>query len=560
MAPVIRFPLDPTGTNPNNLVINEAHALNTGVQVRAAIPMYGPFYAAGVVVTDAATNKPLAANQYSMVDLLQDATMLYGQAIYCTILITDTTVSNNITITYQVLGGEYQFSDQALQQIYSTLITDNRTIDWASVLNKPTLYPPSLHEHLLADVYGFESVVAAIERVRNAIVTSDIPTLQALIDWANKEWGPLSGMTLLTAADVAAGLPVFKIVTYDLIQGTLAALQAGATANDAAIAALQKQQTTDVANISALQTGQAADQSAIAAIQAAIAAIQKQQNTDVAAIAAETAARVAGDNTLTTNLNGEITRAENAEAALASSITNTNNALAAEVSRATGAENTISTNLANEVTRAKSVESGLQSSINTVASNLAAETTRAEAAESTLTTNLNSTNTALSNEVTRAKAAESALSTGVSNNATAISAETTRATNAEATLTSSVNTLTTNLNSTNTALSNEVTRAKGAESTLSTDITNETNRATAAEASLSNSVSAETSRAQAAEAALSSTISSDVSSINNVINTLSSEIVALQNYDVANTNGQGVKTISTSTPVGGSNGDVWYQI
>ena len=87
-------------------------------------------------------------------------------------------------------------------------------------------------------------------------------------------------------------------------------------------------------------------------------------------IAAEVTNRIAGDKTLTTNLNTEVTRAK-------------------------AAESTLTTNLNSEITRAKAAES-------TLTTNLNSEITRAKAAESTLTTNLNS-------EITRAKAAESTL-------------------------------------------------------------------------------------------------------------------------------------------------------
>ena len=47
--PVIRYPLDPTGVNPNNLVIGELAVLQTR-PVRAITPIYGPFFSESVKV------------------------------------------------------------------------------------------------------------------------------------------------------------------------------------------------------------------------------------------------------------------------------------------------------------------------------------------------------------------------------------------------------------------------------------------------------------------------------------------------------------------------------
>ena len=252
-VPVVRFQLDPTGTNPNNLVTNEPHSLDTNVQIRAIAPTYGPFYEAGLVITDSATNTALSSSQYSLVELLQDATMLFGQGIYGVILITDSAVSSSVSITYQSLGGEYQSSSAGVINAYQTLIGDNRPVDWVNVLNKPAQYPPTLHEHLLSDVYGFQTIVAALERVKNAIVLNNIPPLNALVTWMNG---------LFT------------------------------TTNNAIVAETNRAETEEANLQTELNTETAARISGDSNL-------QTELNT-------ETAARIAGDATLQTELNAEI--------------------------------------------------------------------------------------------------------------------------------------------------------------------------------------------------------------------------------------------------------------
>ncbi len=178
-----RYALDPTGTNPDNLVVNEVHTINSNA-VRACAPTNGAYYTESIIVYDEATDMALVKNtDYQCVELLQDATLRFGKEICVLVLITNPNVSTQIRLAYQVVGGEFQYDGSTIINLYETAIKDDRSVDWVSILNKPIEYPPSLHRHLLEDVYGFEPVVAALERIRNAIALSDIPAFEAAMEW-----------------------------------------------------------------------------------------------------------------------------------------------------------------------------------------------------------------------------------------------------------------------------------------------------------------------------------------------------------------------------------------
>ena len=182
-VPILRYPLDTTGVNVNNAVIGELHTL-TANNVRAIAPTYGPFFTESLVVFDAALNTTLSRGvDYQCVELLQDASLLTGKEVCCIILIKNPAVSNTARINYQCLGAEYQNSAAAVISLYETVIQDNRPVDWANVINKPFEFNPALHNHLLEDIYGFQAVVSALERVRNAVILSDVPAFEFLIDW-----------------------------------------------------------------------------------------------------------------------------------------------------------------------------------------------------------------------------------------------------------------------------------------------------------------------------------------------------------------------------------------
>lgn len=175
MPPVIvRYPLDPTGVNPDNLVIGEEHVLSSRL-TRSIAPIYGAYYAESMVLTDKATNLQLVRNQqWFPAELYEVPTALYGKEVFALVIITDPSVSNTVTINYQAVGGEYGSSEEAIINLIETIELDNRPVTWPNVLLKPSEYPPSLHLHDIGDVYGFEYLVHALNRIRMAVEYGDL--------------------------------------------------------------------------------------------------------------------------------------------------------------------------------------------------------------------------------------------------------------------------------------------------------------------------------------------------------------------------------------------------
>jgi hypothetical protein len=174
MTPLlIRYPLDPTGVSPNNLVTGEIQNLTANRNVRAIAPFYGAFFTESLVITDMATNQPLTTSQYYAAEMYELPTARYGKEICAVILITDPTVSNQVSLQYQTLGGPYGTSAQAIIQQIENLQLDTRPVAWGDILGRPSAFPPAFHLHDIGDVYGFEYLVHAIDRLRDAIEVGD---------------------------------------------------------------------------------------------------------------------------------------------------------------------------------------------------------------------------------------------------------------------------------------------------------------------------------------------------------------------------------------------------
>lgn len=236
--PIYTYPLDPTGTNANNLVQGEVHSLSAR-PIRILAPNYGAFFTDSVVVRDNVTNAILTkGTQYECVQLHQVASLKFGKNICTLIMIKDPDVNSAVKVRYQVVGGEYSDNSANIITMYEAVVNDNRTVDWLDVSDKPLQYPPTLHNQLLSSVYGFEPLVDAIDRLRQALILTNVPAFEELIDWIN---GLISGfpahiqdrnnphvvtgtqvglglvenLPVVTQEEVTAGLPVHNYVTFD---------------------------------------------------------------------------------------------------------------------------------------------------------------------------------------------------------------------------------------------------------------------------------------------------------------------------------------------------------
>lgn len=174
----VQYPYDETAENPNNRVAGEIHDLEQA-EIRVFAPDHGPFYTENHALVDTATGLPLdPGTDYKLVALEQEATLYTGKEVCALVAVTNPAVSSTVSFTYQVVGGQFSTSTQAIQDLIDYLQEDGRTVDWAKIVNLPSQFPPTGHLHDINEVYGWQFVVLAIQDIVNAIQNGD----QALWD------------------------------------------------------------------------------------------------------------------------------------------------------------------------------------------------------------------------------------------------------------------------------------------------------------------------------------------------------------------------------------------
>lgn len=183
---IFKYPLDFTGQNTTNRIFEEIHSLQ-GSGNRAIIPKFGAFYTASLIVTDTVSNKQLiAGDQYVPILYWDEPSEKSGLEVCAGVVITDTTVSNSVVITYQCVGGLYANITGIISDLINTLDIDNRPVSWGDLLDVPNAFPPVAHLHALGDIYGFEYIVDKLEGIRHAILTGDEASHVEILAYINQ--------------------------------------------------------------------------------------------------------------------------------------------------------------------------------------------------------------------------------------------------------------------------------------------------------------------------------------------------------------------------------------
>lgn len=202
---VIKYPYDPTGLAPTNLVSQELHVIPV-TRNRAFALQAGPFYANSVVLTTLPANTLLVRGvDYEILYLYQEATRITGQEVCAVVYVTNPSVSGQLSATYQVVGGEFSSNVSAIQQLIQSLLIDNRAIVWDDILDKPVTFPPAPHLHDVGDLYGMEALIDAINDLKNAVMLGDqtaIAILTGQVNTLSQQVVQLLGTTQTQALEI----------------------------------------------------------------------------------------------------------------------------------------------------------------------------------------------------------------------------------------------------------------------------------------------------------------------------------------------------------------------
>lgn len=157
-----RYPLDLTGNHPDNRVMAEVHTINP--QERIFNVMAGAFYTESVQITYLG-DQLKAHEDFRFHRVVEDAIRQSGKDVAMLIEITDKSVSGDIEVRYQAVGGEFQNIHESLVDMLENYKHDARGTFYKDIIEKPRFFEPVRHLTSIYDIYGLNPIAGPLNEL-----------------------------------------------------------------------------------------------------------------------------------------------------------------------------------------------------------------------------------------------------------------------------------------------------------------------------------------------------------------------------------------------------------
>jgi len=232
-----RYPYDPTGNSPDNLVENELHTLTTenGDNYKFIVPLNAPYFKDTLVVTHPSTSRILTAGvDYIHTHEYISAKHDLGECINGSITFLNKTISGTIYLNYQTLGGAHLYDTENLLVELSALLLTPDLRTWEDVSMIPDVFTPQQHVVFSSDLVGMSDVVEELKRLRLSITgfgeayhVHEMAQINGLLiklaqltsNAGNHKLAPSNGYTVLNhTGSIGIVLPQFAVDTRVLVK------------------------------------------------------------------------------------------------------------------------------------------------------------------------------------------------------------------------------------------------------------------------------------------------------------------------------------------------------
>lgn len=414
------YPYDPLGTAVSNRILNEVHAVTAPMDPEAAnwiVPTASPYHAVTLVVrTGPLITDPVLVDgvDYIYTHYFVELSQHIHKSIYGSIMFTNRNYTGTVYLTYQTVGGLFTLASTAIVENLTRTLYNIRTVTWGQVVGVPQFFPPTPHQHDVADLTNMVDVVNKLNELVVAITlqSANIPGLVSTLSQhltslaahtpAQIGLGNVPNYAVADLADVMASA-TNKLMTPDLTNQAIQLIADGlATFANLTAEALARQTADgilrDDLDAEVLARGGADDilrgdldaevttrDGQTTALQLALDAEITTRSTDygtlTGALAAEVLARSTADGIIQGNLDTEVTTRDDQTSALQIALDvetqaringydALNDSLTAEVTNRGAGDDALTTALGNEETARIAGDDGLQHQIDILSTTL----------------------------------------------------------------------------------------------------------------------------------------------------------------------------------------------
>lgn len=178
IVPDITYPFDPTGTLASNRVTNEKHVITASSykDYHFVVPLCGPLFVDNCVVTFKGLDNVVRTLQegidFQFTHWFIGASRGCAKNVYGSISFMNVSLTGEITLNYNTLGGEWTLNTPKLVAILADRLHNPRITSFEQVSGKPNVFPVIDHQWHLDDMVGMSEVVTAINNLTLAVQTS----------------------------------------------------------------------------------------------------------------------------------------------------------------------------------------------------------------------------------------------------------------------------------------------------------------------------------------------------------------------------------------------------
>lgn len=159
--PIIRdFKLDINQEFAVNKIPNERRVLDDEQNV--FVPRHAPFFMESLTLRDRAGRELVDGVDYRIFRMMGALSATCASPIACLIEMIDTSIKD-VYADYHAVGSSPLF-DRSLIELINDSANDQRLIKWSKIKNKPVVFDPKLHTHLLPyDIVMFQDVIDLVD-------------------------------------------------------------------------------------------------------------------------------------------------------------------------------------------------------------------------------------------------------------------------------------------------------------------------------------------------------------------------------------------------------------
>lgn len=201
-----QYPFDPSGTKITNRVVGELQPL-TGAGDRdyyTVVPLAAPFYAESFSCSVKNLQGEIVplfeGKDYLLTHWFMGASKATAKPVYASITFLNHTLRGTLIISpYQCVGGDWIVDSNTIAKVLADQVSNPRTIAWEQVSGYPSIFPPVPHEWNKVDLIGQKEILAALNRITDAILTQ---ISSAMSQHINDNSGHAHGITAVSIGAV----------------------------------------------------------------------------------------------------------------------------------------------------------------------------------------------------------------------------------------------------------------------------------------------------------------------------------------------------------------------